>query len=167
MYFLWSRSGPGEVDGVLLVYNAVVTTQVWNAALRLVWHTSANPVKFNLVHNEEHGTGKGGSISVLQNALLCQNALLSLSRVRARATSVFVFNFTFCQLSKVLTRIWMLLVFGSRSDFEFHDTFWFTRISNQPRNCIPFFLLTTSCVQAPLHNSLATVLALVHTHPSS
>lgn len=62
-------------------------------------------VRINLVHNGERGTGKEGSISMLQNALLCQNALLSLSRVRARATSVFVFNFTFCQLSKVLTRI--------------------------------------------------------------
>ncbi len=122
--------------------------------------------------------GKGSSVLRLQNALSCQNTHFSRKYcvcvcVRMGHECVFGQLTGYRLKCKVLLHIhmslWVWQLFQI-SKFEFYNAFGIACISNKPKlRPVSFFVcvLTTSCVQAPLHNSLATVLALVHTHPSS
>ncbi len=80
----------------------------------------------------------------------------------------YVFQSIFCLLSKVLTHIQMLLSLAAFPDIKIQILqYLLTHMHFKQTQTPSRLLLATSCVQAPLHNSLATVLALVHTHPSS
>lgn len=148
-----------------------VTRQVWNVASRfcLAYKCESSVIQPLIIRRyKKQRMGKGGSLLRLQNALLCRNTHSSCK------LCVCVCVLTDCRLKcKILTHIqmsvcvWQLFRY---SNLSFTIPSVSHAVSNQHKSHpLPFFVcvLTTNCVQAPLHNSLATALALVHTHPSS